>query len=154
MAEPEPARIVHRLPGRVRLRIDRRRYDTAWFDALALELALSERVRSVEVNPRTASVLVYHEGPLEPLLDELAARGFVRVESLAPREIPVAQRLAERAGALDDRLRRATAGELDLRGAALLALLLLALVQVIRGQVAGPAVSLLWYASNLVRGGR
>lgn len=154
MAEPEAARIVHRLPGRVRLKIDQRRYDAAWFEALALELALVEGIRTVEVNPRTASLLLFHDGPLEPVLDALAARGLVRLESLEPREIPLTRRLRERAGRLDARLRQATAGELDLQGAALLGLLFLALVQALRGHVAGPAVSLLWYASNLVRNNR
>jgi hypothetical protein len=154
MAEPEPARLVHRLPGRVRLKIDGRRGDRAWFDALALELALVEGIRAVEANPLTGSLLIHHEGSLERLLEQLAARGFVRVESSEPREIPLPRRLAERTAALDAGLRRATAGELDLKGAALLGLLGLALVQAARGQFAGPAVSLLWYASNFVRGGR
>ncbi|MDW8370412.1 MAG: hypothetical protein RMK81_09075 [Geminicoccaceae bacterium] len=154
MAEAEPARLVHRLPGRVRLKIDAKRGDRAWFDALALELSLLEGIRSVDANPRTASLLIHHEGPLERLLDELAERGLLRVASLEPQEIPLARRLAERAAAVDAGLRRATAGELDLGGAALLGLLLLALVQAARGQLAGPAVSLLWYASSLARSGR
>lgn len=154
MAEAEPARLVHRLPGRVRLKVDGRRGDRAWFDAVALELALLDGIRAVEANPLTASFLIHHEGPLERLLDELAGRGLVRVASGEPREIPLPRRLAERAAVLDAGLRQATAGELDLRGAALLGLLGLALVQAARGQFAGPAVSLLWYASNLARGGR
>lgn len=154
MADAEPARLVHRLPGRVRLKVDGRRGDRDWFDAVALELALVETIRSVEANPLTGSLLIHHEGPLERLVDELAGRGLVRVEPLEPREVPLPHRLAERAAVVDAGLRRATAGELDLRGAALLGLLALAIVQAARGQLAGPAVSLLWYASSLARGGR
>lgn len=154
MADAEPARLVHRLPGRVRLKVDGRRGDRDWFDAVALELALVETIRSVEASPLTGSLLIHHEGPLERLVDELAGRGLVRVETLEPREVPLPHRLAERAAAVDAGLRRATAGELDLRGAALLGLLALAIVQAARGQLAGPAVSLLWYASSLARGGR
>ncbi len=153
MAEGEPARLVHRLPGRVRLRVDAKRGDRAWFDALALELSLLENIRSVEANPLTGSLLIRHEGPLERLLEELAARGLLRVSDPEPREIPLARRLAERAEAADARLRRATAGELDLEGAALLVVLLVALVQALRGRLVGPASSLLWYAASLLRGG-
>lgn len=154
MAEPEPARLVHRLPGRVRLKIDGRRGDRAWFDATALELSLLEGILAVDANPLTGSLLIRHEGPLERLLRELAERGLLRVASLELQEIPLARRLAQRAAAVDEGLRRASAGELDLAGAALLGLLLLALVQAARGQLAGPAVSLVWYASSLARGGR
>lgn len=154
MAEPEPARLVHRLPGRVRLKIDGKRGDRAWFDALALELSLSEGILAVDANPLTGSLLIRHEGPLERLLGELAERGSLHVASLEPQEIPLGRRLAQRAAAVDESLRRASAGELDLAGAALLGLLLLALVQAARGQLAGPAVSLLWYASSLARGNR
>jgi hypothetical protein len=154
MTEAEPGRLVHRLPGRVRLRIDGRRGDRAWFDALALELALLDGIRAVDANPLTAGLLIHHDGPLERLLDELAGRGLVRVESLEPREVPLPRRLGERLAVVDAGLRRATAGELDLRAAAVLALLGLALVQAARGQLVGPAASLLWYASSLARGGR
>ncbi len=154
MAEPEPARLVHRLPGRVRLKIDGRRGERDWFDAVAVELALVESIRAVDANPLTGSLLIRHDGPLERLLGELAARGLICVANPQPCEIPLALRLSERAERVDAGLRRATAGELDLKGAALLALLLLAGVQALRGQLAGPAVSLLWYASSLARGGR
>lgn len=154
MAEGEPARLVHRLPGRVRLKVDGRRRDAAWFDAVALELSLLDGVRAVDADPRTGSLLIRHEGSLDTLLDELARRGLVRVDEREPRETPLALRLGERLDRLDAHLKRASAGELDLGGAALLALLLLALVQALRGQVAGPAVSLLWYASQLVRARR
>ncbi len=154
MAEGEPARLVHRLPGRVRLRVDGRRGDRDWFDGVALELALVEGIHAVEANPLTGSLLIRFEGSLERLLGELAGRGLVRVEDPQPRELPLHHRLAERAVVLDAGLRGATAGELDLRGAALLGLLGLAVVQAMRGQLAGPAVSSLWYASSLARGGR
>lgn len=149
MAEPVAARIVHRLPGRVRLRIDAWRGDPAQLDALALDLALEEGVRAVDPNPLTGGLLVLHEGPLEPLLERLAAAGRLRVTDLEPRERPFATRLGERLGAFDRELVRATAGELDARGAVLLAFLGLAFVQALRGQLAGPALSLLWYASRL-----
>lgn len=151
MAEPEPARLVHRLPGRARLRIEGRRGDVAWFDRLTLELALVEGVRAVEANPRTGGLLVLHDGPLEPILQHLQTAGLVAADPLARGERPFRDRLVERLGRLDRAMVRASEGELDGRGALLLALLGLALLQAVRGQLAGPALSLLWYASGLLR---
>lgn len=151
MAEPEPARLVHRLPGRARLRIEGRRGDVAWFDRLRLDLALVEGVRAVEANPRIGSLLLLHDGPLEPLLARLHAAGLVAADPLARGERPFRERLVERLGRLDRAMLRASEGELDGRGALLLAFLGLALLQAVRGQVAGPALTLLWYASGLLR---
>ncbi len=153
MAEPAAARLVHRLPGRLRLVLDEGRRAADRLDRLAVELALVEGVRSVAVNPLTGSVLVHHDGPAEALVERVRSRGLLRVDSLEPREPALRERLARRLARLDRTIDRATRGELDLAGAALLGLLLLALVQLARGRIAGPALSLLWYASGILRTG-
>lgn len=150
MAEPVAARLVHRLPGRLRLRVEARRGDREWLDRLALDLAQVEGVRGVETNASTASLLVRHDGPTGALLERIRGLGLVRLDTLEPSEPPMRERLAGRLARLDRDLARATRGELDLEGAALLGLLLLALVQAARGRLVGPALSLLWYARGLI----
>src|SRR5690349_17388730 len=55
---PPRARICHSSPGRVRVRIPERRYDTEYFNAIRELISAWPGVESVEVNPVTAGMLV------------------------------------------------------------------------------------------------
>lgn len=126
----ESAELVHAVPGRVRLRVPGRRGDRAFLERLGESLRPLGRVR---VNPLTGSVLV--EGR----------------PSLSWREVAD---LGGKAGLVDLRPAPAAAPEpegIGLQAAGALALVVLAIVQIARGQVLGPASNLLWYALELIR---
>jgi hypothetical protein len=145
------AQRVHNLPGRTRFKIPERRGDHAFFDEISELLRKFPSVREVEANPVTASLLLHHSGdldsePMQAALNALAE--IVELELSAP---PVAKRLRADAAEVDQAIQRFTHGALDLSSATALGLLALAGVQLLRGQQPVVAVSLAWYATELLR---
>jgi hypothetical protein len=145
------AEIAHHSPGRVRLRIRAWSGRAERFAALETRLAQCPGVERVLVNPLTGSVL------LEPVTDLAVLTAFAETErlfrltparSLAP---PFTEQLAERFDALNDQLRRASGGGIDLGAVGFIALVTLAAVQWQRGNVLGPTTTLLWSAIALLR---
>lgn len=127
MTPRTPAYINHRCAGRARFKFAARRGDTAYFFELAEALASGPGVLAVHASPLTASVLVRHEGPLEDIVAFAQSKGLF---ALVDHPVTPLPQFEEDAGALDVNT--------------LLALLFfgLGIVQVVRGHVLGPAISL------------
>lgn len=143
--------MVHRSPGRVRLRVPARRGDRALFERIERSLGDVDGVRGVETNSKTGSVLIHYSGKLDALILRAAANGLGDMLDLALSVPPVALRVRGGVRSLDSAIRRITDGEMDLSTVASLALLAMAGVQLRRGQQPAVAVSLAWYASELLR---
>jgi hypothetical protein len=142
---------VHRTPGRIRFKIPGRRGDRAFFDEIAELLRRFSTVTKVDCNPLTGSLLLHHLGdidgePMQPALNALAE--IVELELSSP---PVARRLRADVVEVDQSIQRFTRGALDLSTATALGLLALAGIQLLRGQQPVIAVSLAWYATELLR---
>lgn len=136
--------------GRARLRLPDRRGDVGFFTELANRLAECEGVARIEANPRTGSVLITHSGDLEPILEFGEHHRLFTLFSREPREPVMAERLRAEFQGISEGLSRATGGQLDLAMALFVLLVSGAFVQLLRGNVFGPATTLLWYASSLV----
>lgn len=150
MVDLPPAYVGHRLPGRARIRIPSRRDQGAYFARVASELAAVAGVTGVVANPLTGSVLVTHAGELDAIVGRAREKGLFDVASLTPYERGLSDTLAEEFGNVRRELRGLTDGGLDLEELALLLLLAFAAVQLWRGHILAPAVTLLWYATSLV----
>ncbi len=147
----EQAYIVHTLPERTRLRVPSRRHDPQYFSAIDETLRGFADVRAVQVNPTTASILVHHRpDALAPLLTHLTQKGWLAVAAEATPP-PAALPQEPRPGSP---LRYAavvpSSGELRLIVAVIL--VALALRQALRGEILVPAMSLLWYAFEVMNG--
>jgi hypothetical protein len=144
------ARIVHSIPGRTRVRIYNRRRDRAFFEDIERRIARFPQVEHVASDALTGSVLVHHNG--SPL-DLLVAAGEAGLDELIDIEVPppVAALLKAEVASLDAAIRRTTAGNLDLSTIAIFGLFALAGVQLIRGNQPVLAVTLAWYAAELLR---
>jgi Heavy metal associated domain 2 len=142
---------VHHLPGRTRFKIPERRGDHAFFDEISEQLRKFPSVRGVEANPVTASLLLHYSGDLdsEPMQAVLNALAEIVEPELSA--APVATRLRAEAVEVDQAIQRFTHGALDLSSATALGLLALAGVQLLRGQQPVIAISLAWYATELLR---
>jgi hypothetical protein len=136
--EPPTARVVHRLPRRLRLRIEGKRGDEAWFDEAAAALAMVSGVEHVATSPRTSSIKLRHSRAGDDVLAAAAARGLFRLADGAPSE-----------GSAGDRL-RAAAGSFTASEGLAVVLTLAALRQVWRGQILPPALTLLAYAATVL----
>lgn len=147
--------VRHSLPARTRIGIAERRGETAYFEQVGAELDRHEQVFRVRVNATAGSVLILHQEDALAAIAEHARRQelFELTQLELTRESGLAQSAAglER---LDTGLRRMTAGELSANTLVFAALVGLALVQAVRGQFAAPAVTLLWYALELLNRNR
>jgi hypothetical protein len=144
------AYVSHRLPGRVRLRIAERRGDAAFFHRVGRALSRSAGVTRLETKPATGSVLIEHEGALEPVLDTARAAGLFELAA-PPAPATAGEQLARGTALLDREVAALTAGQVNLGAALFIALVGLGLFQISRGHVLAPAVTLFWYALASLR---
>jgi len=142
------ARIVHRLPGRLRLKVPEKRRDTAWFTEIVGRLEQVSGVEQVEISPLSGSMLIRYD-PNEPLEQRLRQNGLIQIENPAAPSSPVVDTLADVISRSDQALERRTGGKASLRTLLILVLVALAIVQTLRGRILTPAISLLWFAMVL-----
>lgn len=121
--------VVHRIAGRVRLRIPERRGDEAFLGAVGAKLGALPQVRSVQLGIATGSIVLRFDDGFEQLRDDAREQAIALVDDLNAAAQPV---------------------RLDPRGATALAFAALSLLQVARGVVLPPALTLAWYAATLV----
>lgn len=139
---------VHRTGTRVRLRVPERRGDEAFFASVERAFSGAPGVRAVRVDPRTASVLVRHEGDLERLAEHAA-----RARLFAWRPEPsgdVLVELREHLRAADASLHARTAGRWSLDALAFYALLGAGAYQIAQGVVLPAGLALLTKALAIV----
>jgi Heavy metal associated domain 2 len=144
------AHIAHSTPGRIRLRIHNRHHDRAFFHDLEQRLAHFPQIKSVTTNAQTGSVLVHHSGEAFDLLMLAAGAGLGEMIDFEP-PAPVARQLRSQFMQLDEMVRRATEGRLDLGTLSMIGLFAFAGVQLLRGNQPILAVTLAWYAAELLR---
>ena len=150
MTPPPVGYVAHVLPGRVRVRVPARRGDAAFFDRVAERLGELPSVTSVIATPLTGSVVVEFTGEIQALaLAAMALSDEVRLELAPPPTAPLMLRVRREVAAADAAIREATGGELDARAAAFCVLLAFSALQLLRGNLLAPTVTLLWYAAVL-----
>ncbi|NGP51951.1 hypothetical protein [Thioalkalivibrio sp. XN8] len=119
---------LHSIAGRSRIRIPEMRGDAEWFEAVRAGIAAYPGISRVSASPAGASLLVEgHDLAVRRIGSLAETQGWFRLEPPAPEPA---------------RARRGT-------DALVPVLVLLALVQAVRGQIMVPALTLLWYAARL-----
>lgn len=143
----QAAYICHRVATRTRVRIPAQRGDMDYFSRLADQLVELEGVHAVHVNARTASVLVEHGA--DDWLGQVVQQGILQwvPDGTAVNPVDRAENILK---SFNHHLRASTAEHIDFRGFMLLLLIGGAIAQINRGQIMVPAVSLMWYALQLV----
>jgi hypothetical protein len=144
------AHVVHSVPGRTRLRVHNRKHDKQFFQQIESQLAHFSQVKSVETDPLTGSVLVHHAGSAFDLLLAAAEAGLGEFVDFEP-PAPVARQIRDEIALFDELIRRTSAGQLDLSTVAMFGLFALAGIQLVQGSQPIIAISLAWYASELLR---
>jgi hypothetical protein len=148
------ASIVHKLPGRVRLRIPSRVRDAAYFDAVAHGLLEIDSVERVTVNPMAGSLLMLYNGELEWLLGEAARHGWFTVEA-RERENgpPFERRVVGAIEQIESRLGSAGAPS-NMKTPVVAGLIVASAVQLLRGRWLPSGLTLVGYAAGLSLLGR
>lgn len=147
---PVPLRLAHQMPGRLRLRTTRPT-NAADMSALVDRIAAVPGLKRVVGRPQSGSVIIEGEGAGLDIKDRLESHGVALISAephhFAP---PIDQALQFGLAKLDFEIAEHT--EKSLRLHSLLAILLVgaAAIQIARGQIAGPATTLLVSALSLL----
>lgn len=138
--------LVHAIPGRSRLRVREPALGGGELRQLARALSRCPGTRAATAGRRTGTLLILHRGTFTEWRREAEQHGLLHFASATHSQPPIPTLLQRQIESGDSGVRGLSGGALDLRSLTVVALLLLALIQGLRGQVLGPASGLLWYA--------
>jgi hypothetical protein len=143
------AALVHRLPGRIRLRMQEKRGDTDYFSRLSADFSALDDVHHVRTNASTGSVVIEFSGTQEALIERLREHDVAVVDMNVGEETGTAATLPK---AVDLPPLMLVSGRsinaLFLVGTVLTAA---TLVQTLRGKLLGPALPMFWSALEAFR---
>jgi hypothetical protein len=151
--------LVHRLPGRARLKFPAYRGNPDGFAELAKRLEAGPGVLSLRFNVATGSLLLEHE-PATALEDILAYAALhalfecLEQEPPPPAPLPVPSVVAVAAKGVDllnQGLTSTSGGRVDLPSVYFLAHIGMGILEVTRGHVMPPAITLFWRALEGLR---
>lgn len=142
---PADARVVHRLPGRLRLRLEQHKNRPEVLAGIAASLRACPGVLDVVANPTLGSLLIRHDAAEVEILQHAAQQGLFRmVDGASKRDVQ--GRISDGMLGLSRGVQTITGGEMDLDGLLVVALTGLAIQQAIEGNIMVPAAALLWNA--------
>lgn len=146
------AHIVHQLRGRLRLRIREKRLDSDYFQEVSARIESLDGVTEVSCNATTGSLLLLHpELPfvdLEPRLNDLSLFEMVTEPEITATPL---EKVSNGFSWLNQAISETSSGDLDLRSLAFLGLIALSIQQIMRGNIMGPAIPMLFNAMSLVQ---
>ncbi|MDD5319722.1 MAG: hypothetical protein PHD43_03730 [Methylococcales bacterium] len=154
------AYIKHQLPGRVRLKIPQKKGDFRYFDRIAELFSDCPGITQLQLNPPAASILICHEIEIQFLnIAEFAQTNglFTIIEQPAEEEtfsipyLPIPKLTSTGLSRIDESLTDFSRGLVDGRSLLFLALIGLAVRQMTKGAIMGPASTLLWYAFSVLK---
>ncbi len=152
------AYIKHQLPGRVRLKIPQKRGDFRYFDLIAELFADCPGITQLQLNPPAASILICHgtETQFLNIAEFAQTNGLFTIieqpeETFSIPHLPIPKLTSTGLNRVDESLMGFSQGLLDGRSLLFLALIGLAVRQMTRGAIMGPATTLLWYAFSLLK---
>lgn len=146
-ASPAVGIVRHAIEGRVRLRISPS--DPVTLGAVERRIREWPHARSVGSNPGTGSILVHHDGSLAELSSWLEGLLDLRSED-AVEPAAALRATADALTGVDRAVRHQTRGTFDLRTALFAGLVGVATVQALRGQLFGPAASIMGTALGVL----
>ncbi|MGA2192354.1 MAG: HMA2 domain-containing protein [Nitrospirota bacterium] len=148
------AHVGHTSKGRIRFKVPSKKGDARFFVSVKEKLEKSDKVATIEVNPVTGSILVTHNTDDDSIIKLAEAGKTFKVDIInkpgRPKHPPVSRDMLHGFKGLDEKLKSATGGELDLPSVAFLTLLGIGIYQIIKGNFAAPAwYTAFWYALNI-----
>ncbi|WP_170304640.1 hypothetical protein [Croceicoccus estronivorus] len=140
----------HTMPGRIRIVLDHPLPARDHLQWLASALATVENVQEVEIRPRSGSVIIHHVGEYDTLVDKLDDAGLTIETALVTDAAadPIGQ-VVERLSQADAVLKKWSGGKADIWNVVFSALVAGGFIQLARGRVAGPALTLFGQAATL-----
>lgn len=143
--------LVHRLPGRVRVRIDGRRGDPKYFTDLSEDISRLPGVDRVKANPSTASVVIEFSETTENLMQQLHDNNLSVDLPVESRDTPAGQARQDAERASTHPFHLVSNRELNPMFMLGAVFAVLGVVQTFRGKILVPSLSVLWYAMEAFR---
>lgn len=153
------AYIKHQLPGRVRLKIPQKKGDLGYFDRIAELFADCPGITQLQLNPPAASILICHgaETHFLSIAEFAQTNGLFTIieqpeeETFSIPYLPIPKVTSSGLKRIDELLMDFSQDRLDGRSLLFLALIGLAARQMTKGNIMGPATTLLWYAFSILK---
>ena len=145
------AHIVHQARGRIRLQVREKCKDPAYFETTREQLQGLAGIDEVRTNSTTGSIILLHslENNTE-LLKRLPQLALFEITDCQQHDASAFTPLRSGLTGIEQLLRNGTAGSVDLKTVAFIGVMGLTLHQIMRGQVLGPALPMLWNAFSLI----
>lgn len=143
---PPVGYLVHAGPGRLRIKLPECRDDRTYFAGAVEVFQKLPGVTSVQVSPLTGGLLLHHTGSAAALVQAATDSGLFRIDSLEPNRPPIGREVMTRLGSLNEALSAVFGRPVDIWSVAFIAFSGLALLQLARGRVMAPAITMVWYA--------
>jgi hypothetical protein len=145
------AELKHALAMRTRIRVRGKRGDPEYFSYVVQELEKLSVIHEVQANDQTGSILINHgEGAREKIIEHAQSNGLFTLEESPQGWKPMLQEAAAGLSNMDVSFNRVTGGSLDFRSVLYVTLIIMTLVQIMRGQIFAPAATMFWYAIDLL----
>ena len=145
------ANIVHRAPKRLRLKVTSKRDHEDYLRALPEKFTEFSGIDEIEINPLTGSVLFKHAGNGEEIIDFIKKHGIFEFKVRSVRPPSVHQGIASIYQQLDSLVHSFSNSSTNAGGLAFIALFAYGVLQISRGNTAGPAwYTAFWYALNVL----
>jgi hypothetical protein len=148
---PEDTILSHASKGRLRLRIPSKRRNSAYFETISSELEKLSGLTQIQVNPMSGSILIlYSELPAEMTSWLQRYHGLTMKNNIPVKSDLVQRKITGTFDQLNNRIRGFTNGELDIQALSFLALVVVGIYQISRGNFTAPAwYTAFWYAMNI-----
>lgn len=144
------AYVIHRTRDRLRLRVREKRQDPEYFEEVRARLALVTGVERVRVNSTTGSIVLLHpEASFDEIALGLSQLDLFKFDSHPEPAISALNQFQAEVTRINQFINQGTAGIVDLKTVAVIVFVLLAIRQMQRGSLFGPALPLLWNAVDL-----
>lgn len=145
------ANIVHQARGRMRLQVWEKRKDHAYFETVRPQLEALADIDEVRVNSITGSiVLLFTLQSHAELKNSLQQLALFEIAEDVHQETTAFTSLDSGLTGIEQVLKSGTAGGVDLRTVAFLGMMGLTIHQILRGNVLGPALPMIWNAYSLI----
>ena len=144
------AHIVHRAPKRLRFKMVNKKGREEYLRSIPEKFSGFKGIDEIEINPQTGSLLFKHGRDADEIIDFVKKHGIFEIRIKSAHSPSVHRGVSSIYQALDDLVHSFSNGTTNAGGLAFVALLVYGMVQISRGNVAGPAwYTAFWYALNI-----
>ena len=144
------AHIVHRAPNRLRLKVASKKEHEGYLRTLPDKFTGISGIDEIEINPLTGSVLFKHGGNGEEIIDFMKKHGIFAIKAKSLRPPSVHRGVSSIYQQIDGLVHDFSDGSTNAGGIAFISLLAYGVLQISRGNIAGPAwYTAFWYALNI-----